>query len=78
MLNFPIIELAFVHQVFYSGDADIQKNSHYVVSYLLDINGKETVCEIYPSSLDAVLSLPLVTKDTPIQYVWDNGQPRKV
>jgi len=73
MISFPIIELAYVHQVFYDGDADDRKNFHYKISYLVNVNESEPVCEFYPSSLGALKCFPLIVDSTPIAVFQQDG-----
>ena len=74
-INFPILELAGITKQIYS---DGSGSYHYDISYLIDVNGVETVLNCYPSSKAQLRLFPLVTDETSIQVmqhgVTDRGE----
>lgn len=70
-LNFPIIEVAYVHQVKYDGG-----NYHIDLSVLLDINGQEVVCTL-SGGVDQLMELISPDEKVAImeQGINDYGQP---
>lgn len=67
-LNMTIIELAFIHKINYADGYGY----HYTVSYLVDIDGIETVVEVYAND-DTLPKLPM-TEGFPIVTYSENGE----
>lgn len=65
---YPILELAYVHKELYE-----EEGYHFKVSYLMDITGRETVVEVFPTSLDALMNLPMIDIDTDITVYKQKG-----
>lgn len=69
-INFPILELASITQQFYD---DGTMAYHMNISYLIDVNGIETVLEVFPTNIDQVKQYPLVTDETQVTVMRHQG-----
>lgn len=71
ILSLPIIELAGITKEVYSTGED---EYHYTVGYLMSINGDdEMVVNCYPVHKKQLLALPLITEDSKITVMRQEG-----
>ena len=69
-MNFPIFEFAGITQQIYDDGSGC---FHYEVGYLLDVGGSEVVANVYPTTKAQLLQLPMITEDTEITVMQQDG-----
>jgi hypothetical protein len=70
MFNFPIYELAGITKQIYDDGSEC---FHFEVGYLLDVNDSEVVINVYPTTKEQLLMLPMITPSSQVSVMQQRG-----